>query len=58
MAKKRKQAKKKITVGNYRVKRKPSAFNRCVGRALRAATYKNKSQWKREFKKAVKKCKA
>ena len=38
-------------------KRKPSAFNRCVGKTLKAATYKNKTQWKNEFKKAVKKCK-
>jgi len=39
-------------------KRKPSAFNRCVGRALKAATYKNRKQWQGVFKKAVKKCKS
>jgi len=41
-----------------RTKRKPSAFNRCVGRALKAATYKNRKQWQGVFKKAVKKCKS
>ena len=38
-------------------KRKPSAFNRCIGKTLKAATYKNKTQWKGEFRKAVRKCK-
>jgi len=58
MAKKKKGKGKRITVQNYRVKRKPSAFNRCVGRALKKATYKGKRQWQGEFKKAVRKCKA
>ena len=38
-------------------KRKPSAFNRCVGRSLKKATYRSKTQWKNEFRKAVRKCK-
>ena len=58
MVKRKRGRKKSITVRNYVVKRKPSAFNRCVGRALKAATYKNKRQWQGEFRKAVRKCKA
>jgi len=42
---------------NPNSKRKPSAFNRCVGNTLLDATYKNKKQWQNEFRKAVKKCK-
>lgn len=41
---------------DYRVKRKSSAFNRCIGNTLLAATYKNKKQWQGEFEKAAKKC--
>jgi len=39
-----------------RGKRKPTAFNKCVGRVLQAATYKGKKQWQGEFRKAVRKC--
>lgn len=39
-------------------KRKPSAFNRCVGNTLLAATYEDKKQWQGEFRKAIKKCRS
>ena len=46
-----------VKIGSNRTsKRKPSAFNRCVGKALKKATYKNKKQWQNVFKKAAKKC--
>lgn len=51
---KRRNDKMKLEKG----KRKPSAFNRCVGNTLLDATYKNKKQWQGVFKKAVKKCRS
>lgn len=46
-----------VKINPKRTKRKPSAFNKCVGKTLNAATYEDKKQWQNEFKKAVRKCK-